>query len=125
MQLIEIGQELDIAETKCFTLKSELNYMMGVCRKAQTEIKENRTLSNISPEQIASLSENPVSKSPVEYRNHKNEITAVDETLNCKSFRKIHNNEQKTEENFGKKHVFVEIEYFYIYDIIYKHTVFL
>ncbi|XP_012056612.1 PREDICTED: uncharacterized protein LOC105619703 [Atta cephalotes] len=43
--LKRIGLELDKAETKCFTLKSELNYMMDVCRKAQTEIKGNVNLS--------------------------------------------------------------------------------
>ncbi|XP_070528951.1 putative leucine-rich repeat-containing protein DDB_G0290503 [Cardiocondyla obscurior] len=51
--LKKFGQELDKAETKCFALKSELNYMIDVySQKAQTEIKENKEASNLS---LASL----------------------------------------------------------------------
>ncbi|CAL1677269.1 unnamed protein product [Lasius platythorax] len=54
--LKKMGQELDEAETKCFTLKSELNYVMGVCQKVKTEMKDTLRLSSksaqLSPRRI-------------------------------------------------------------------------
>lgn len=70
---------MDKAETKCFTLKSELNYMMGVCRKAQTEIRESKERFDISP--IISAFKNLDSKSrfkvPIEHNDCNSEITGI------------------------------------------------
>ncbi|XP_071653282.1 uncharacterized protein [Temnothorax longispinosus] len=71
--LRRMGQELNKAETKCFTLKSELNYMMDVCRKAQTEIRESKETSDISP--IISSSKSPGLKSPIKHNGFNSEIT--------------------------------------------------
>ncbi|XP_018349331.1 PREDICTED: uncharacterized protein LOC108752761 isoform X2 [Trachymyrmex septentrionalis] len=94
--LKRIGLELDKAETKCFTLKSELNYMMDVCRKAQTEIKGNKEASNISS--IMSF-KNSDSKSTFERNDYNSEIMDVNRTTNCNIFQRIHNMELKAEEN--------------------------
>lgn len=67
---------MDKAETKCFTLKSELNYVMDVCRKAQTEIRGSKEISDISS--IVSSLKNPDSKSPIEHNGYNNEITGID-----------------------------------------------
>ncbi|XP_077264067.1 uncharacterized protein LOC143898447 isoform X2 [Temnothorax americanus] len=71
--LRRMGQELNKAETKCFTLKSELNYVMDVCRKAQTEIRESKETSDISP--IISSSKSSGLKSPIKHNGCNSEIT--------------------------------------------------
>ncbi|KYM79889.1 hypothetical protein ALC53_09594 [Atta colombica] len=93
--LKRIGLELDKAETKCFTLKSELNYMMDVCRKAQTEIKGSKETSVISS--IMSF-KNSDSNSSFKCNDYNSEN--MDINTNCNISQKIHNMELKTEENF-------------------------
>jgi len=95
---LEIGHELNIAETKCFTLKSELNYMMGVCRKAQTETRGNKGTSETSQELITSF-KNTDSKSSVIHYDCNNKVT--NKIRNYSNFPKIHDVEEK-EENFGR-----------------------
>ncbi|EFN87312.1 hypothetical protein EAI_06082 [Harpegnathos saltator] len=92
-----MGQELDMAETKCLTIKSELSYMMDVCQKGQMEVKERKGTPTV--EQIASLFKSPSSKSSVEYYNCKFKFTPANKTPNCNSLRRLHNIEQKAEEN--------------------------
>ncbi|XP_036143117.1 uncharacterized protein LOC105838113 [Monomorium pharaonis] len=92
--LKRIGQKLDEAETKCFTLKSELNYVMEVCQKAQTEIRGSKESSDISP---ISSSKNSGSKSPVGH-NDNSEIT--DKIKNCDFPQRIYNAELKDEDNY-------------------------
>ncbi|KYQ57596.1 hypothetical protein ALC60_03558 [Trachymyrmex zeteki] len=87
--LKRIGLELDKAETKCFTLKSELNYVMDVCRKAQTE-KGSKEASDISS--IMSF-KNSDSKSSFKRNNCTSEIMDVNRTTNCNISQRIHNNE--------------------------------
>ncbi|KYN05777.1 hypothetical protein ALC62_03256, partial [Cyphomyrmex costatus] len=95
--LNRIGLELDKAETKCFTLKSELNCMMDVCRKAQTEKKRNKEVSDISS--IMSL-DNLDSKSLFEHNDYNSNIMDANRTTNCNIHQRINNIELKTEENF-------------------------
>ncbi|XP_012216078.2 putative leucine-rich repeat-containing protein DDB_G0290503 [Linepithema humile] len=102
--LKKIGQELDIAETKCFTLKSELNYMMGVCRKVQTEKKGSKEPSDVLPERITSPYKNLILKSPVEYHDYNNEITA-NTTPSYNMLDRIYNIEQNAEEKFDTFHL--------------------
>ncbi|XP_018361531.1 PREDICTED: uncharacterized protein LOC108760214 isoform X2 [Trachymyrmex cornetzi] len=95
--LKRIGLELDKAETKCFTLKSELNYMMDVCRKAQMETKGSKEASNISS--IMSF-KNSDSKSSFEHNDYNSEIMDVNRTTNCNISQRIYDMELKAEENF-------------------------
>ncbi|XP_025154134.1 uncharacterized protein LOC109503619 [Harpegnathos saltator] len=101
-----MGQELDMAETKCLTIKSELSYMMDVCQKGQMEVKERKGTPTV--EQIASLFKSPSSKSSVEYYNCKFKFTPANKTPNCNSLRRLHNIEQKAEENSSKPGVLRE-----------------
>ncbi|XP_011690061.1 PREDICTED: uncharacterized protein LOC105451365 isoform X3 [Wasmannia auropunctata] len=96
--LKKIGQELDKAETKCFTLQSELNYVMDVCRKAQTETRESKEAPDISS--ITSSFKNPGSKSPNETNCCNSEITSADRIANFNIPQSIHDVEFKAEENF-------------------------
>lgn len=111
-----MGEELDIAETKCLTLKSELNYMMGVCQKAQTEIKGSKGAFDISQEPI-SLSKSPRLKFPVEYNDANNEIKVTDKISNCNVFQKLHNIEKIVEETSG-----TNLSNYFIYVYVYVCT---
>jgi len=98
---------LDLAETKCFTLKSELSYMIGVCRKAQTEIKGSKGSSDtcksltVLQKPIISPHKNLILKSPVEHHDYNNEITATNKIPSHNILDRICNIEQNAEENFG------------------------
>lgn len=73
--------------------------MMGVCRKAQTEIRGSKEPSDVSL--IMSPSKNSGFKSPVEHNDDYNsEITG--KITNCNITQKTCNVELKNEENFGK-----------------------
>jgi len=97
-----MGQELDKAETKCFTLKSELNYVMGVCQKVKSEMKGTKEKSDISLKpSIRSSSENPSLKFSIEHNDHNSEIMATNKISNY-NLQKIYNIEHKAED-FGIK----------------------
>jgi len=70
---------------------------MDVCRKAQTEIRGNKEISDISP--IMSF-KNLDTKSPID-NGYSNEI--ANRIANYNIPQRIHNVESKAEENFGKK----------------------
>ncbi|XP_026827479.1 uncharacterized protein LOC113562355 [Ooceraea biroi] len=97
MALKKIGHELDMAETKCFTLKSELNYMMGVCQKAQTETRGRTSL-----QELMMSSKDSDSKSSFIHFDSNSEIMISNKIRNYEVLEKIHNVEEKPEESFGK-----------------------
>ncbi|EFN66955.1 hypothetical protein EAG_15312 [Camponotus floridanus] len=92
-----MGQELDKAETKCFTLKSELNYVMGVCQKVKSEMKGTKEKSDISLKPIRSSSENPSLKFSIEHNDHNSEIMSTNKIPNY-NYQKIYNVEHKAED---------------------------
>lgn len=96
-----MGQELDKAETKCFTLKSELNYVMGVCQKVKSEMKGTKEKSDISLKPIRSSSENPSLKFSIDHNDYDSEIMITNKIPNY-NLQKIYNIEHKTED-FGIK----------------------
>lgn len=79
---------------------------MGVCRKAQTEIRGNKEPSEVSP--IISSSKNPDFKSPVEYNDYDSELTG--KTANCNIPQRTYDVELKDEENFGKVSSAIKID---------------
>ncbi|RLU19452.1 hypothetical protein DMN91_008009 [Ooceraea biroi] len=95
MALKKIGHELDMAETKCFTLKSELNYMMGVCQKAQTETRGRTSL-----QELMMSSKDSDSKSSFIHFDSNSEIMISNKIRNYEVLEKIHNVEEKPEESF-------------------------
>lgn len=94
-----MGQELDEAETKCSTLKSKLNYVIGVCQKVKSEIKGNKEKSEISLKPIRSTSENPNLKFSIKHKDYNSEIMATNKVPNY-NLQRMYNIEHKTE-GFG------------------------
>jgi len=72
--------------------------VMDVCRKAQTEIRGSKEISDISP--IISSFKNSDTKSLIN-NDYNSEI--VNRIANYNIPQRIHNVESKAEENFGKK----------------------
>lgn len=70
---------------------------MGVCRKAQTEIRGNKETSDTSP--IMSSLKNSSSKFSIKHNDYNSEITS-DKAANISQ--RSHNVELNIEENFGK-----------------------
>ncbi|KAL6422026.1 hypothetical protein ACFW04_010844 [Cataglyphis niger] len=94
--LKKIGQELDEAETKCSTLKSKLNYVIGVCQKVKSEIKGNKGKSEISLKSIRSTCENPNLKFSIKHNDYNSEIMATNKIPNY-NLQRMYNIEHKTE----------------------------
>lgn len=78
--------------------------MMGVCRKAQTEIRGSKGTSETSQELISSSK--PLDSRPsVEHYDCKNEVANPIENYNNNILQRVHNVEDKLEEGFGKTFV--------------------
>lgn len=73
---------------------------MGVCRKAQTEIRGSKEISDTSP--IMSSFKNSSSKSSIEHNGYNSEITSA-KAANRNIPQRTHIVELNTEETFGKK----------------------
>lgn len=75
--------------------------MMGVCRKAQTEIKESKGTSDTSQQLMTSFKNSDPKSSMILY-DCNSEVVLTNKIRNNNIPQKIHNVEERIEESFGK-----------------------